>query len=85
LVSKIATLTARVVELEKQLEEARSFRGQAHLIAAFEDKIASFQFAISVMKEFDKDYHMDSSKHIAVLEEYVSAALEYRKIKTVVL
>jgi hypothetical protein len=85
MVSKIATLAVRVADLEKQLEEAQSFRGRAHLIAAFEDEIASFQFAISVMKEFDKDYHMDSSKHIAVLEEYVSAALEYRKSKTVVL
>ena len=68
-----ATLIARISKLESDLADARTFPGRKRVIEAFEDELASFQYAIAAMQQLDKDYGMDSSHHIKVLKAFFQA------------
>jgi len=68
-----ATLIARISKLESDLAEARTFPGRKRVIEAFEDELASFQYAIAAMQQLDRDYGMDSSNHIRVLKAFFQA------------
>lgn len=71
-----ATLIARISKLESDLADARTFPGRKRVIEAFEDELASFQYAIAAMQQLDKDYGMDSSHHIKVLKAFFQACRE---------
>jgi len=58
---------------------ATIFEISDRLISAFEDKIASFQYARAAIKQLDKDYGMNSSDHIKVLTEFIDAAIAESK------
>ena len=68
-----AAIIARISKLESDLAEARTFPGRKRVIEAFEDELASFQYAIAAMQQLDKDYGMDSSHHIKVLKAFFQA------------
>lgn len=68
-----AELASRISKLESDLAEARTFQGRKRVIEAFEDELASFQYAIAAMQQLDKDYGMDSSHHIKVLKDFFQA------------
>jgi len=68
-----ATLIARISKLESDLADARTFPGRKRVIEAFEDELASFQYAIAAMQQLDRDYGMDSSNHIRVLKAFFQA------------
>ena len=71
-----ATLIARISKLESDLADARTFPGRKRVIEAFEDELASFQYAIAAMQQLDRDYGMDSSNHIRVLKAFFQACRE---------
>jgi len=68
-----AAIIARISKLESDLADARTFPGRKRVIEAFEDELASFQYAIAAMQRLDKDYGMDSSHHIKVLKAFFQA------------
>jgi len=68
-----AAIIARISKLESDLADARTFPGRKRVIEAFEDELASFQYAIAAMQQLDKDYGMDSSHHIKVLKAFFQA------------
>ena len=65
----------RIAALEAELAEALTLDGQHRIISAFEDKIASLQYARAAIQKLDKDYGMDSSEHIQVLNEIIDACI----------
>lgn len=69
----------RIEELTAQLQRAGTLRGRIELISEFEAEIGSFQYAISVMRDYDETFGLDSSKHISVLSKFVEAARETAK------
>jgi len=71
-----ADLASRISKLESDLADARTFPGRKRVIEAFEDELASFQYAIAAMQRLDKDYGMDSSHHIKVLKAFFQACRE---------
>jgi len=75
----------RISELEAQLVEARSFQARVLLRKAFEDEIASFQYALAAIKQLDEDYGMDSSEHVEVLKQFIEACHDERRQRTKVL
>jgi len=79
-----ADLKKEIVVLKSQLSEARSIRGRKELITKFSGSIASFQFAIAAMQELDKEFSMNSSEHIAVLQAFVDEAIKLTKNKEVI-
>lgn len=68
-----AELASRISKLESDLADARTFPGRKRVIEAFEDELASFQYAIAAMQQLDRDYGMDSSNHIRVLKDFFQA------------
>ena len=68
-------LQDRIAALEAELAEALTLDGQHRIISAFEDKIASLQYARASIQKLDKDYGMDSSEHIQVLNEIIDACI----------
>jgi len=72
----------RISELEAQLAEARSLQARVRLRKAFEDEIASFQYALAAIKQLDEDYGMDSSEHTEVLKRFIEACHEERRLRT---
>ena len=68
-------LQDRIAALEAELAEALTLDGQHRIISAFEDKIASLQYARAAIQKLDKDYGMDSSEHIQVLNEIIDACI----------
>jgi len=71
-----AELASRISKLESDLAEARTFPGRKRVIEAFEDELASFQYAIAAMQQLDRDYGMDSTNHISVLKDFFKACRE---------
>lgn len=68
-------LQDKIAELEAKLTEALTLEGQHRIISAFEDRIASLQYARAAIQRLDKDYGMDSSEHIQVLNEIIDACI----------
>jgi len=68
-----AELASRISKLESDLADARTIPGRKRVIEAFEDELASFQYAIAAMQQLDRDYGMDSSNHIRVLKDFFQA------------
>jgi hypothetical protein len=72
-------LLVKIEDLEAKLSESLTLEGQHRIISAFEDEIASLQYAKSAIRQLDKDYGMDSSEHIAVLERLINACIAEAK------
>jgi len=72
-------LQDRIDELEARLTGAATLEGRHKIISAFEDEIASFQYAKSAILQLDKDYGMDSSEHIVVMERLINACIAEAK------
>jgi len=68
-------LQDRIDELEARLTGAATLEGRHKIISAFEDEIASLQYARAAIQRLDKDYGMDSSEHIQVLNEIIDACI----------
>ena len=71
----VKQLLEKVEGLEARLAEALALEGQHKIISAFEDRIASLQYARAAIQRLDKDYGMDSSEHIQVLNEIIDACI----------
>lgn len=75
----VKQLLEKIEDLEARLSEATTLEGRDNLISAFEDEIASFQYAKSAILQLDKDYGMDSTEHIVVMERLINACIAEAK------